>query len=170
MDAADLGCLVVRVGLGVTMLAHGWNHLFGPGGLDGTTRWFHGVGLRPAKVHATLSGVGEIAAGLALVACLLTAPALMFVVSAMTVAGWAVHARNGFFVFREGYEYVLFVAVTAAALALWGPGTASVDHALGIADHLDGYVGLGFVGAGFASAVLVLAATFRDLSPSSSTT
>ena len=50
----------------------------------------------------------------------------------MAVAGIAAHRRNGFFVFRDGFEYVLMIAVVSTALAAIGPGKASLDHAAGI--------------------------------------
>ena len=40
--------LLLRFGLGRMLAAHGVNKVFGPGGLDGPTRWFAGLGFRPA--------------------------------------------------------------------------------------------------------------------------
>ena len=50
----------------------------------------------------------------------------------MMVAALSAHLKNGFFAHNGGYEYPLVLAVVAAALAFAGPGTLSLDHALGI--------------------------------------
>nr|BFE38934.1 hypothetical protein GCM10010200_111850 [Actinomadura rugatobispora] len=122
MASVDVAALLVRVVVGVTMVAHGCNHLWGGGGLAGTARWFGSLGMRPPRLHALLSGAGEIAAGAALVAGLLTPLACAFVIGTMVVAGVTAHRGNGFFVFKDGYEYVLVLAAASAALALLGPG------------------------------------------------
>jgi putative oxidoreductase len=133
MSNLDLAATLIRSVLGSTMIAHGWNHLFGPGGVAGTTRWFAGLGLRPASLHAWTSGALEIAAGLGLLIGLLTPLWVASVVGVATVAGVAAHRANGFFVFKDGYEYVLVLAVTSVALAAMGPGMLSLDAALDIA-------------------------------------
>ena len=50
-DHASLPALMLRLAVGPTMFAHGYNKVFGGGGLEGTERWFHGIGFRPAAVH-----------------------------------------------------------------------------------------------------------------------
>ncbi|HYZ38840.1 MAG TPA: DoxX family protein, partial [Pseudonocardiaceae bacterium] len=160
MTPIDIASVLLRVVVGVTVVAHGYNHLWGGGGLAGTTRWFGSLGLRPPKLHAVLSGVGELAAGAALAIGLLTPLAAAFVVGTMVVAGITHHRRNGFFVLKEGYEYVLMIGVVCAVIGLLGPGAASVDRLLGIA--VAGPVGLAIViGVGVIGASGLLAATWR---------
>ena len=162
MTEVDIAGVLLRVVVGLTLVAHGYNHLWSPGGLAGTTRWFSSLGLRPPKLHAVLSGAGELAAGSALVIGLLTPLAAAFVVGTMVVAGITTHRPNGFFVFKEGYEYVLMIGVVCAVIGLLGPGAASVDRLLGIDTALDGVVGLALtVGLGVAGAAVLLAATWR---------
>ena len=162
MAAIDVAALLIRVIVGVTMVAHGCNHLWGGGGLAGTARWFGSLGMRPPKLHALLSGAGEIVAGAALVLGLLTPLACAFVIGTMAVAAITAHRKNGFFVFRDGYEYVLVLAVTSAALALLGPGTLSADRLIGVDDALSGGPGvLIAAGAGVVGALALLAATWR---------
>lgn len=162
MTVIDAAALVLRLILGLTMIAHGYNHVWGGGGLDGTTRWFGSLGLRQARMHAVLSGAGEIAAGAGLVAGLLTSLSAAFVVGTMVVAGVTVHYRNGFFVFKEGYEYVLMIAVVCTVVALLGPGAISVDRLIGVDGLFDGGIGvLGAVGLGVGGAAILLAATWR---------
>ncbi|WP_371541657.1 DoxX family protein [Streptomyces sp. NBC_00554] len=162
MTTADTAVLVLRAVAGLTMVAHGYHHVLGGGGLAGTSRWFASMGLRPPRVHALLSGAGELACGLGLLAGLLTPLCAAFVVGTMTVAGVAVHRPNGFFVFKDGYEYVLLLAVVSVVIGLLGPGRVSVDHALGIDDALDGGVGAALAGGvGILGAALLLALCWR---------
>ncbi len=162
LDTVDTAVVLLRVVVGLTLVAHGYNHLWGRGGLAGTARWFGSLGLRPPKLHAVLSGAGELAAGGALAIGLFTPLAAAFVVGTMVVAGITYHRSNGFFVFKEGYEYVLMIGVVCAVIGLLGPGAASVDRLLGIDAALGGAVGLALtVGLGVAGAVVLLAATWR---------
>jgi putative oxidoreductase len=133
----DLALFLVRVTLGAVMIMHGKNHLWGKGGVDGTARWFASLGFRPAKVHALMSGYGELAAGAGLIVGLLTPLAGAAVIATMCVAGWAAHRPNGFFIFRDGYEYVLVMGVATLAVAILGPGGYSLDNAFGIVDYDD---------------------------------
>jgi putative oxidoreductase len=162
MTRVDTGVALLRVVLGLTMVAHGYNHLWGGGGLAGTARWFGSLGMRPPRLHAVLSGAGELAAGFALTIGLLTPLAAAFVVGTMVVAGITAHRPNGFFVFKDGYEYVLMIGVVCAVIGLLGPGTASVDRLLGIDKALAGVVGLALtVGLGVVGAAVLLAVTWR---------
>lgn len=135
--AIDVVLLAFRCTLGVMIFLHGYNHLWGAGGIEGTARWFGGLGFRPAKVHALMSGVVELAVGVALVIGLLTPLACAALIGTMVVAGWTAHRPNGFFIFRDGYEYVLVVAIAAVVLATFGPGTVSLDSLIGLASYDD---------------------------------
>ncbi len=162
MNELDTASLILRLVLGVTLIAHGWNHGFGPGGLKGTAGWFESIGLRPAKVHAAVSSYLELAAGAALVVGFLVPFAAAAGVGIMTVAFVTVHRRNGFFIFREGegYEYVMTVAFALTALAVLGGGQASLDHALDL--DLDGVaIGLGAAAAGVLGAGGMLVTSWR---------
>jgi putative oxidoreductase len=150
VNAQAVALLLVRVVVGVIMIAHGLNHWRGGGRIAGTARWFTGLGLRHGIPQAWLSVVTEIGAGTLLVIGLLTPLAGAAVISVMLVAGLLAHRPNGFFVFREGYEYVLMLAVTALALGLLGPGRLSVDSAAGITVT-------GWTGGGIALGVAVVA-------------
>lgn len=160
MAPVDIASVLLRVIVGLTVVAHGYNHVWGRGGLAGTARWFGSLGLRPPKLHAVLSGVGELAAGSALAIGLLTPLAAAFVVGTMVVAGITHHRFNGFFVLKEGYEYVLMISVVCAVIGLLGPGVLSLDWLFGIA--VAGPLGLAIVvGVGVIGAVVLLAATWR---------
>ncbi|MBX5489321.1 Putative oxidoreductase MhqP [Mycolicibacterium hassiacum DSM 44199] len=146
MDAIDLGLLILRVVLGLTMAAHGYNKFFGPGGLKGTAGWFDSIGMRPGSFHARVAATCEMAAGLGLAAGLLTPiPAAGFV-ALMLVAAWTVHRPNGFFIVKEGWEYNLVLGASAVGIATIGAGRLSLDHLLfsGTAfyEYLHGWWGL----------------------------
>jgi putative oxidoreductase len=165
MEAFDTALLILRVWLGVVMLLHGINHARS---LEGTARWFASVGFRQARLNATLSAFGEIAVGVGIASGLLTSFACAGLITTMTVAFGAIHRFAGFFVFKrpdEGYEYVGTLAVAAVALATLGPGSASIDNAVGIDTTFDGWVGLVIAGAGFVAGAAQLAAFWRKPAP-----
>ena len=157
---AELALSLIRVTVGAVMLAHGWNHFFGGGRLPGAARWFESLGMRPGVVHAWLASATEVGAGAGLVLGFATVLACAATVGLMTVAGVVAHRRNGFFVFRDGYEYVLVLALAAVAVALGGPGRLAVDNAAGI--EVTGVAGL-LVSAvgGVGSAGALLACCYR---------
>ena len=162
MTGVDLAALLLRVGLGVVMVAHGRNHVWGGGRLPGTARWFASIGMRAPRLQAWLASVTELGAGVLLLAGLLTPFAAAGVVGTMTVALVANHLKNGFFIFRpgEGYEYVLTLILVAAALGALGGGDVSLDAAVGF--DLDGWGGLAVAaGLGGGSAAIVLATSWR---------
>jgi putative oxidoreductase len=143
------------------MALHGLNHWRGGGKIAGTAGWFESLGLRPGRVHAWTSVLTEIAAGAALALGLLTSLAAGAIIGVMLVAGVIEHRTNGFFVFRNGYEYVLLIAVVCAGLALSGPGEISIDDATGLPSPV-GVAGLLIallIGVG--GAALLLGAAWR---------
>jgi putative oxidoreductase len=111
-------------------------------------------------MHALASVAVELATGAALLAGLLTPLAAAGVVGTMLVAGLAAHRGNGFFVFKDGYEYVLLIAAVCVCLGALGPGKISLDHALGVV--VDGPAGAAIAGlAGAAGGLALLAACWR---------
>ena len=162
-SAYDVGLLVLRLVLGLTLAAHGFNKFFGGGRIPGTARWFESIGMKPGKFHATVAATTEMAAGLGLAAGLLTPiPAAGFV-SLMLVAAWTVHRSNGFFIVKEGWEYNLVLAVAAVTVATLGPGKLSLDHLIfSPRCWLTGWPGLGLsVGLGLAGAIGQLLIFYR---------
>ncbi|MGA8851797.1 MAG: DoxX family protein [Aeromicrobium sp.] len=129
---ADLAALLLRLALGVIFVMHGYKHGFGPKGLTGTTTWFADLGLRPARFHAAASTYLEIAAGVALLVGLFTPAAAAVGIGIMATAFMTVHRANGFFITKEGYEYVVLVATALTVLSMMGPGSWSLDHAFGL--------------------------------------
>lgn len=165
-DEANLALLFVRVMVGVSLAAHGWNKA---ASLEGTAGWFDSIGMRPGRLHARFAAGGEMLAGLFLAIGLMTSFAALGFVGLMTVAWYTSHRSAGFFIIKDGWEYVMVLAVIAITVAMLGPGEWSVDSAIGISDDFDGYVGLAIsAGGGVAAAAALLAVCFRP--PPASTT
>jgi putative oxidoreductase len=160
----DLALLLVRLTVGLTLMAHGANKF--KGGLAGTARWFDSIGVRPGRVHATLAATTEVAAGFGVAIGALTPLAASGIIAVMVVATFAAHARNGFFIFRpgEGWEYTFMIAVLCFLIATIGPGRWSFDNAVGLIDH--GYLASWWGAAialvvGVGSGALLLAICWR---------
>ncbi|MFC8530006.1 DoxX family protein [Nocardia sp. NPDC057227] len=159
MTAIDMGVLILRVCLGLTLAAHGYAKFFSGGRIPGTAAWFDGMGMRPGVLHARLAAGTEVGAGLALAAGFLTPLAAAAFVALMLVAAWTVHREHGFFIVRNGWEYNLVLAVAAVSVATIGAGRLSLDHLIFGADAPAGWLGLVLaavlgVGAGVAQLAL----------------
>src|SRR5690606_20505679 len=86
-DAINLALFVLRVGAGAVMLAHGYNHIFGGGKIEGTGRWFESLGMKPGIVHAWFASITEVVGGAMLVLGLLTPLGGAAIIGVMLVAG-----------------------------------------------------------------------------------
>lgn len=138
-DQVDAALLLLRVVFGVFLALHGINKV--RGGLAGTARWFGGIGMKWPLWQARLAAATEIGAGALFAVGLLTPLAAAGIIGVMTVATWASHRRNGFFIFNkgEGWEYVVSIAVVALAVGTTGAGRFSLDHAFDL--HTSGWTG-----------------------------
>jgi putative oxidoreductase len=151
----DTGLLILRVVLGLLLVGHGSQKLFGMfggHGPEGTGGFFHSIGFRPGRPMALVAGATEVGAGVLLALGLLTPLAAAATVGTLFVAS-SVHWKNGLWGQNGGFELPLFYAVTAVALAFTGPGAYSLDNAVG----LDRFNGSGW---GVLAAALGLAAGF----------
>ena len=152
----ELGPLLIRLAVGGTVAAHGLQKVLDPRrgghGIDATAGFLDRLGFRPARAHAWLLAVAELAGGLGLAVGLLTAVAAAAVIGVMVAAIAAVHLDHGFFTQDGGIEFPMVLGVGAAAVAIIGPGDWSLDHALGVALTGDGWAAAAVllgVGAGF---------------------
>lgn len=126
----DLGLLVLRVGTGGVLFAHGTQKLFGwfgGGGLEGTARGMEHMGFTPGRQSAVAAGLSEAGGG-ALLALGLATPVAGAAAAGAMAGAVAVHAPAGFFNQGGGYEYPAFLGFVAAGLGLAGPGRYSLDH------------------------------------------
>src|SRR5438105_3384528 len=140
----DIGMLALRVVVGALFIGHGTQKLFGwfeGHGLEGTGGFMESLGWEPGKRYAALGGVAETAGGALLVLGFLTPLAGALIVGMMLNAILAVHLENGPWASNGGYELPLVMGAAAAAIALAGPGSISVDGVVGFS-RLNGVWGL----------------------------
>lgn len=127
--AGNTAILILRIYLGAMIIAHGVNHLFRGGKLEGTASWFDSIGMKPGRLNALMASVTEFGVGVLLVAGLLTPLASAGLIALMVVAIWTVHRFNGFFVFRrgQGVEYCLCIIAAALVTGTFAGGKFSLD-------------------------------------------
>src|SRR5207237_8333763 len=110
-------------------------------GRAGTAGFMDSLGYGPGRRYALIGGLSETVGGAFLVLGLLTPLAAAIIVGMMLNATLAVHLQNGVWVTNGGYELPLVMGAAAAAIALAGAGTVSVDNILGLS-RLSGVWGL----------------------------
>ncbi|RUO29252.1 DoxD-like family protein [Aliidiomarina sedimenti] len=128
---AGTAALLLRVPVGIILVAHGAQKLFGwfgGHGLAGTAEWMTSIGLQPGLLMALLAGGAEFFGGLALILGLLTRPAALVSAVTMVVAIFSVHISNGLFMANGGYEFALTLLAATAALTLQGGGRFALDN------------------------------------------
>jgi len=124
-----LSLFVMRLALGVIMVAHGYHKVFG--GLHHHAQVVASLGL-PAWL-GYVSSFTEFLGGLLILAGLFTRPAAFAVCINLAVAIWKVHWHNGLQTAspdRPGYEFPLAAAALAFALVFFGGGPIALDHVL----------------------------------------
>jgi putative oxidoreductase len=126
------GLLILRLALGVTMGAHGLQHLFGLFGGPGVGGFAHVLEMMGFHKQLTLlswvTGISEVA-GSALVIIGIFTP--LGAAALLGVAASAVFAKfhNGFFQGQgQGFEFELLLAATAFSLLFTGAGTISLER------------------------------------------
>src|ERR1700694_250988 len=120
-----LGLLILRLGIGLILAAHGAQKLFGVWGGPGMPRWTQSVQrlrMRPAPPRAWIAALSEFGGGLLLAFGLLSPLGSLAITGAMLVAIATVHLSKGVWVGKGGFEFHLALIAGAAALALTGPG------------------------------------------------
>jgi len=115
------GVTTLRVSLGVVLLAHSLYLKLMVFSLSGTAGYFESIGLPGMLAYLTF--IVEVAGGVALIAGYRVRIAALLVIPFLLGATWA-HSANGwlFSSANGGWEYPLFMAVVAMAIALIGTG------------------------------------------------
>jgi len=134
--ALAIGLLILRVGVGLTVAAHGSQKLFGwfgGGGIHKTTAGMARQRFTPAWLWTWVAALGEFGGGLLLALGLFSPLGGFSVLGAMLVAIVASHLHKGFWNRNGGIEFPLMIAVPALALTLIGPGAISLDKLFNIA-------------------------------------
>jgi putative oxidoreductase len=156
----DFPALLLRTTIGPMLMAHGANKVFGKGGLEGTTRWFDSLGLKPGWAHARMAAATELGAGALLTVGAFNPLPEAAIVGLMASAAATDHRGKGFFIFKGGWEYVAIIGAAATALAGMGHGRYSIDHLLGRGRSGMRH-GLLAAALGVGAAAALLAATYR---------
>jgi putative oxidoreductase len=133
VDRSDVGMLMLRLGTGTVLAAHGAQKLFGwfgGWGVSGTAEMMESVGYTPGRASAVASGLAELGGG-TLLALGLATPAAGAAAAGNMASASALHAPHGFFAEGGGLELPALLGMVAASIAVMGPGRISLDHAMG---------------------------------------
>jgi putative oxidoreductase len=126
--------LIVRLLIGGLFVGHGTQKLFGwfgGYGPDGTGGYMESLGMKPGRQHALAAGATEAGGGALLAAGLATPAAAAAITGVMATAIRTVHLPNGPWVTENGWEHPATVIAAVLAIAEIGPGSLSLDAALG---------------------------------------
>lgn len=117
---------VLRVVLGIIMIAHGYGKIFG--GLSHHVELVRSIGL-PGWL-AYLSAIAEFFGGIAVLVGLFTRFAAFAITIDLGVAIWKVDWKGGL-LGDHGYQFPLALAAIAFALIFFDAGPIALDHARG---------------------------------------
>lgn len=123
-----LALVVMRLALGLIMVAHGYHKVFG--GLHPYAQFVSSLGI-PSWL-GYVSAVVEFFGGILVLAGFFTRATAFAICIDLAVALWRVHWHNGLMGSpdRPGYEFPLAAATLAFALIFFGAGPISLDHVL----------------------------------------
>ncbi|WP_431091181.1 DoxX family protein [Paenibacillus sp. 8b26] len=127
------GLLLVRLVVGLLLVGHGAQKLFGwfgGYGPKGTGGWMESVGIKPGVFMAVSAGLMELLGGVLFALGLLTPLAALFITLTMLGAIFKVHGQNGIWATANGYEYPLVLIAVVVGIALTGAGSYSIDAIL----------------------------------------
>jgi putative oxidoreductase len=130
----DIGLLLLRLTIGLTIAARGAQMLFGwfgGQGLENTGQVFVTLGFQPGRRYALMAALAEIGGGVLLASGLLTPLSAAIIFAVMIVAAFSAHIKQGFFITSGGFEYTFVLSVAALTLAFTGPGSLPLDAILG---------------------------------------
>lgn len=128
----SLALPVLRAGLGLILMAHGCQKLFGMFGgmgLNANAALFDRLGYHPGMFWGTLVGCTETIGGALLVIGLFTRPAALSVVIFMIFSIQFTSAK-GFFWLQGGMEYSILILLAALVFLIRGGGEYSADGAM----------------------------------------
>jgi putative oxidoreductase len=120
---------MLRIALGLILIPHGCQKLFGWFGGAGFARFtqiFEGIGYKPGAFWVTVVALTELVGGLMLVFGFFTRFAALAVVIFMINAVWFTSAK-GFFWTAGGSEFSLLLLAVALVYLVKGGGEYSVD-------------------------------------------
>ena len=153
-----VGLLILRLVVGLLLIGHGCQKLFGwfgGYGLSGTGQFFESIGYRPGRLMALMAGLGEAGGGALLALGFLTPLAAAAVIGVMFNAHVSVHRGKGPWASDGGWELPVTYAAVGAMTAFVGPGRYSIDHIIGWAPWGNDW-GLAALGAGLVAGLVVV--------------
>jgi putative oxidoreductase len=156
----NAGRLIARLTIGGLFVGHGAQKLFGwfdGPGPEGTAQMMNKLELRPGRRNALAAGASEAAGGALLALGALTPAAGALLSGTMFTAIRKVHFQKGLWNTGGGYEYNLVLIAAIAGLVECGPGSPSIDRALGIEARGSKWA-LAAVAAGAAGSALAIEA------------
>ena len=130
-----LAVLILRLFLGFAFMMHGSQKLlgaFGGGGVSDVAGMLGRLGIEPSHLWAWVVSITEFVGGVCLFFGFLTRFWAAGLVIDMAVAVVKVNLVNGFFAVKNGVELPLTFGVIALVILLMGPGSMSMDRAIGI--------------------------------------
>jgi putative oxidoreductase len=133
----NLGRVLARTVIGGLFIGHGtqkWFGWFDGPGLDKTEKMMGSLSLEPGRANAVAASATETVGGAMLIAGALTPVAATGLIATMITAVRTVHLKNGLWGSNGGYEFNLALIAALLAIVDGGPGSPSVDGALGIDD------------------------------------
>jgi putative oxidoreductase len=162
-DQVKLGRLLARLTIGGLFIGHGtqkWFGWFGGPGFEKTSEMMESIGMRPGRRNALAASAAETIGGAMIVAGALTPVAAASLIATMLTAIRTVHLEKGLWIANGGYEFNLALIAALLVLVDAGPGSPSVDAALGIEKTGGGWA-LAAIAGGAAGAALAAAAASR---------
>jgi putative oxidoreductase len=129
------GLFLLRAVVGGLLAGHGAQKCFGAfngPGLAGTAGFLESMGLKPGHYWAKLAATGEFGGGLLTVLGLGGPLGPIMTIAAMLMATLKVHWGKPIWAAEGGAELPAVNMAAAAALALAGPGSWSLDRLFGI--------------------------------------
>ncbi|APB78101.1 MULTISPECIES: DoxX family protein [Paenibacillus] len=127
------GLLMIRLVVGLLLVGHGAQKLFGwfgGYGPKGTGGWMESIGIKPGVFMAVSAGLMELLGGALFALGLFTPLAALLITVTMLGAIFKVHGPNGIWATANGYEYPLVLIAVAIGIALTGAGSYSIDALL----------------------------------------
>jgi len=131
-QCVDLVPLLVRIGLAVVFIYHGYGKVF-EGGHAGIAGMMAKQGAPFPEILGWVAALTEFGGGILLLVGFLSRVWALGLVVLMSVAIYTVHWQNGFDLRSEtgpGFEYCFVLGIMALSILLGGAGAISLDRRL----------------------------------------
>jgi len=129
VNLSNFAIFILRATLGVIFLVHGLQKLFGVfggSGIEGFTQMLAGLNFAPANFWAWLVAIIEALGGLFLIFGILPRLSSALIAVIMVVAIAKIHAANGLFAMKGGFEYQLLIVAVCLLFVFTGGGKFSL--------------------------------------------